>query len=205
MGSGTTIKYEQIPTAVNNMNDISRKMGEDIKAAYDKVRQMQSTTWYGKRYNDFTTYFNSYIDDPFVKILNYLVTEIPEFLKTWHINVSNFESVSPMNVSVEITPTIEPISPASTTGMFIEPNGVEQDKTEVLNRLNAVVDAIPNYINCVDILEWSGPTANEFNTIMQTSKTNLENTVESIKTTFSNEIQNAIDDRNALERSGGGL
>jgi len=205
MGSGTTIKYEQIPTAVNNMNDISRKMGEDIKAAYDKVRQMQSTTWYGKRYNDFTTYFNSYIDDPFVKILNYLVTEIPEFLKTWHINVSNFESVSPMNVSVETVPTIEPVSPAATTGMFIDSDGVTEDETEVINRLDAVVATIQDYINCVDILDWRGPTANQFDTTMKASKTNLANTIESIKATFRKELENARADRIALESSGGGL
>jgi len=48
--TGTRIKYEQVPTAVNNMNEISRQMGADIKAAYDKVRSMQNTTWYGKRY-----------------------------------------------------------------------------------------------------------------------------------------------------------
>ena len=198
--AATRINDELIPTAVNNMNTISKGMEAKMKSSCDKVRNMQNV-WHGQRYNDFCTYYNKFID-AYRPIQTYTIVTVPEWMKNWDKKIAVFENRAPRGVTVETITVIEPIVPQARTGIHIDPAGVEGYRTEIINDLNAMVSACPDYERCVDILGWEGPTADNFKTTMATNRAKMEEQLKEIETVFNREIQGTLEDRARLESGG---
>jgi len=197
--AATQIEYEKIPTTVTNMNDASKEMGQNIKEAYDIVRDMQNHTWHGTRYRDFTVFFNGFIEEPFLRIMTYLVVTIPEWMRDWDMKIANFENRAPRSIPVEKVILVEPIVNQDKPGLFIDPVRVETGKEDVIKCLENVVSILPRYIASVNDLNWEGPTASAFNDTMIESKAKLEETIKEIQTTFNKEVQATLEDRTTLE------
>lgn len=180
-----TVDYENIPGQSSQARNIGMQINEILLDVYRNVTDMHNF-WYGKRYNDIVTNFNSLVPQ-LNNFLEIVVSEIPYIFEKIVNNFSEVDIKQNMTVAQkESVQQIQTIPLSTEVGMkYIQgevaniQNAIESDFHEIIS----LMSGLENTINQIGI-EYE--TADNFKSQFKSLANSFRQFIENLERQFTN-------------------
>ena len=179
-GANVTVDYQGMSSAAQTMLTQAEDLNAQFVTAYQTVQSMNPSDWYGKRYDELVTYFNSQISIIKNQILIPVVTNIPTTAGTIANNYAAFNDTS-VQVPKGAPKDIPEIALSNNQNSHFVDDAVGTKQTTISNSLDNAVTSLGNMIKTFNSVEWSSAAADATRSTLNTVQTQIGEMVNGLK------------------------
>ena len=178
MGAVVLIDYENLPSQSNNIRNLAITLNERLNDVYINIGKMHEY-WYGNRYNDMVTRFNSIIPQ-MNQFLEVIVTEVPYIIESIANNFSEVDIQQKVSAEQKSgVQTIQTLQVTKDVGMRYIEKEVENIKAiikEEFNEIRNIMEEINGIMRQTIIeCENSGEFKSQFNRLSKSFNQSINN------------------------------
>lgn len=187
------VDYKDLSKKAQTIRSQGDNLKTNLQDVYKNVRDMHSC-WFGKRYTELAKAFNKMkpsVDD----MIKLVTAEIPNTLEKIAYNYSQADADGGLTRPTETTATkITEISEPTDTGMKFMAADVEVKKSAVEKCFENAVSKMNDIEGTFKSVQWNSEAADAFKSKFDTLKTKLIDEFDTLKTDFSQLMQQTIED-----------
>ncbi len=194
------VDYEALPGNARRMREYGKQLNTEMTKTYSNVREMHND-WYGDRYNDLVKAFNNLttlVND----MLRLVVKDIPSSLETVANNYSMADRGTNATVVSDETPLpVENLPIVQDVGMRFLSSNVETRKNEINSYFENAKNIMANIETEYKTIQWQSEASEAFKVKFNKLKSDIITSFDSIKTQFTNSMEQTREDIERAEQA----